>query len=77
MVEEAAGPRIVAPAFSIRSRRNAIGPIVYARLHDLARGPTSFGPIVWLLCLYVLCDTVIRFGWQTLRVWSCEPALPM
>ncbi len=61
MVEEAAGPQIVAPAFSIRTRQNAIGPLVYARLHDLARGATSFGPIVCLAWLDVFCDAVIRF----------------
>ena len=61
MVEEAAGPQIVAPAFSIRTRLNAIGPFVYARLHDLARGATSFGSIVYLSWPDVLCDTVIRF----------------
>jgi hypothetical protein len=34
---------------------------VYVRLHDLARGATSFGPIVCLAWLDVFCDAVIRF----------------
>jgi hypothetical protein len=61
-IEETAGPRIVAPAFSIRPRQNALGPFVYVRLHDLAREATPFGPFDSPVWPDVLCDTVVRFG---------------